>query len=233
MITVLSTGQCYTVDMRSNSTERVELQYAPNEAEDEGEQPSSRKKFSMTTARFSPDGMFIFVGTSRGDLLVYDLRCKQLVYEEKITNANIKHLEFNVAGGHLAICSSDRVVRIMKLLHGPDSKVELDTLHKLQDRVGRTPWSSISWSGNGDYIIAGADHKAAHTIYIWDRVSGTLDKILEGPKEPLLDVHVSYRRYFNIMVLIFGGIYIWSTVTTEKWGAFAAHFEELDENRCP
>ncbi len=45
----------------------------------------------------------------------------------------------------------------MKLLHGPDSKVEIDTLHKLQDRVGRTPWSSISWSGNGDYIIAG-DH---------------------------------------------------------------------------
>lgn len=28
----------------------------------------------------------------------------------------------------------------------------------------------------------------------------------------------------------FGGIYIWSTITTEKWGAFAAHFEELDEN---
>ncbi len=96
MITVLSTGQCYTVDMRSNSTERVELQYAPNEVEDEAEQPSSRKKyvnltypisgcaslaflrFSMTTARFSPDGMFIFVGTSRGDLLVYDLRCKQV-----------------------------------------------------------------------------------------------------------------------------------------------------------
>ena len=70
---------------------------------------------------------------------------------------------------------------------------------------------------------------------------------MEGPKEPLLDVHVSYCQYFNVIVLIsddqchplmsmicsvntFGGIYIWSTVTTEKWGAFAAHFEELDEN---
>lgn len=27
-----------------------------------------------------------------------------------------------------------------------------------------------------------------------------------------------------------GLIYIWATVSTEKWGAFAAHFEELDEN---
>lgn len=27
-----------------------------------------------------------------------------------------------------------------------------------------------------------------------------------------------------------GLIYIWATVTTEKWGAFAANFEELDEN---
>lgn len=27
-----------------------------------------------------------------------------------------------------------------------------------------------------------------------------------------------------------GLIHIWSTTTTEKWGAFAAGFEELDEN---
>lgn len=27
-----------------------------------------------------------------------------------------------------------------------------------------------------------------------------------------------------------GLIYIWATSSTEKWGAFAAHFEELDEN---
>ncbi|KAF8332697.1 WD40-repeat-containing domain protein [Cantharellus anzutake] len=230
LLAVLSTGQCYTVDTRNGSTERVELQYSPNEAEDEAEQPTSRKKFSITTARFSPDGMLVFVGTSRGDLLVYDLRSKQLVHEEKISNANIKHLEFSAAGGHLAICSSDRVVRIMKRIHASEAQVEMETFQKLQDRVGRTPWSSISWSGNGDYVIAGADHKAAHTIYIWDRVSGNLDKILEGPKEPLLDVHCHPLKSTICSVNTYGGIYIWSTVTTEKWGAFAAHFEELDEN---
>lgn len=36
----------------------------------------------------------------------------------------------------------------------------------------------------------GAAHKAAHNIYIWDRGAGALVKILEGPREPLVDVDV-------------------------------------------
>lgn len=36
----------------------------------------------------------------------------------------------------------------------------------------------------------GAGHRISHDIYIWDRSSGTLVKVLEGPKHPLDDVHV-------------------------------------------
>jgi len=33
--------------------------------------------------------------------------------------------------------------------------------------------------------------KAAHDIYVWERAMGSLIKILEGPKEELIDVDVS------------------------------------------
>jgi COMPASS component SWD1 len=95
----------------------------------------------------------------------------------------------------------------------------------------------------------GAALKAAHTIYVWDHETGTLDKILEGPREPLQDVHVSISKHQGDFSSLTSGhqkchparssicsvntaglIYVWATVTTEKWGAFAANFEELDEN---
>ena len=38
--------------------------------------------------------------------------------------------------------------------------------------------------------VAGAGHKGAHNIYIWDRVTGALAKILEGPKDPCEDLTV-------------------------------------------
>jgi COMPASS component SWD1 len=41
------------------------------------------------------------------------------------------------------------------------------------------------------FVFLGADNKASHNIYIWDRDSGGLSKILEGPKDPLEDLDVS------------------------------------------
>ena len=82
--------------------------------------------------------------------------------------------------------------------------------HRFQDLVNRTPWNGCGFSRDGEYIIGGASfsprfsvetrltwswdlgagHKASHNIYIWDRESGGLIKILEGPKDPLEDLDV-------------------------------------------
>lgn len=39
------------------------------------------------------------------------------------------------------------------------------------------------------YFLA-STYRSAHVIYIWDRNTGSLVKILEGPKEEFIDVDV-------------------------------------------
>jgi len=45
----------------------------------------------------------------------------------------------------------------------------------------RTMWKKCCFSGNGEYIVAGTARH--HTLYIWDKASGNLVKILSGQKE--------------------------------------------------
>jgi len=45
--------------------------------------------------------------------------------------------------------------------------------------------------------MGGAGHKGAHEIHLWDRDSGRLNKILEGPKDPCADLDVSTNRWID------------------------------------
>lgn len=49
--------------------------------------------------------------------------------------------------------------------------------------------------------MGGAGHKQAHNIFIWDRDGGTLIKVLEGPKEPLVTCDVSLDGVRNFSSL--------------------------------
>ncbi len=62
---------------------------------------------------------------------------------------------------------------------------------KAMDVVGSTRWSGVGFTGDGEYCYGGASNPAKHNIYIWTRTTGVLNKILEGPREPLYDVDVS------------------------------------------
>lgn len=42
-----------------------------------------------------------------------------------------------------------------------------------------------------DGLQKGAGTKVSHNIYVWDRATGTLVKVLEGPKDSLDDCDVS------------------------------------------
>ncbi|PWN48279.1 WD40 repeat-like protein [Violaceomyces palustris] len=108
--------------------------------------------------------------------------------------------------------------------------LEVKVQHKFQDLVNRTPWNGVGFSGDSEYVMGGAANKAAHNVYIWDRASSSLVKILEGPREPLIDVDWHPTRPMLASVSTSGAVYLWLTPVAEIWSAYAPGFEELEEN---
>merc|ERR1711934_930956 len=85
-------------------------------------------------------------------------------------------------------------------------------------------------SGDADYACAGSSTTVAHKISIWERGSGHLQKILEGPKEGILDLQWHPTRPIIASVSTLGVVYVWDKSYTENWSAFAPDFTELEEN---
>lgn len=150
-----------------------------------GKRGSRRKRQAATVARFNPSGDLIYVGTSQGTLHLFDCRTKVLVHTEQISNNNsIKSLEFDSKGVSIVLNSNDRIIRVYSLKFAPGALIPTMMLdHKFQDTIVRTPWQGCGFGA--EYVVAGAGHKDSHQIFIWDRSSGILTKILDGPKDPL------------------------------------------------
>lgn len=91
----------------------------------------------------------------------------------------------------MVVNANDRIIRLFATRDdGPPEQQ-----HKFQDLVNKIHWNQCCLSSDSDYVIGGSAHQAEHNIFIWDRIGGNLVKILEGPKEPLEDLTVSYCTY--------------------------------------
>ena len=63
-------------------------------------------------------------------------------------------------------------------------------LPPLSPSLSRTQWKKCTFSGDGEFIVAGSHRQ--HALYIWDKGTGSLAKMLTGQKgETLLDIAVS------------------------------------------
>lgn len=218
----------------------------PPTADNNDDEEAHASTSSITAARFTPDARYVVAGTSKGSLLVFDAQTGDYLDEKKVLSANsgVKELAFDASGRFLVVNCNDRAVRMLSVttsateaddVEARGSKrrktsLELTLLHKIQDMIQRSAWNNLGFSPNSDYIYAGAAHRASHNVYIWDRSSGVLVKILEGPKDWLVGVDWHPDRPMLASVSNMGIIYLWFTPTEEIWSAYAPGFEELEEN---
>lgn len=237
LVVVLQTQQAFLIDQRrrsdesegnSSSTKRTELGI---ESGDAG---------SILSATISPDGECIVLGTSKGDLLLLHLDTQQLIERINSGSSGVREVALDKSGRTLVTNSNDRAVRWYSFASTKSAasqendaipiQVNCTLQHKFQDLINRTPWSGIGFSGDGEYVFGGATHKAAHNIYIWDRGAGVLDKILQGPRDSLVNVDWHPNRPMLASVSHTGAINVWFNMPTEIWSAYAPGFEELEEN---
>lgn len=99
-----------------------------------------------------------------------------------------------------------------------------------QDQIGRTRWNGIGLSADGEYIYAGAANAEKHSVYVWGRVLGRLNRTIEGPKDALADVDWHPTRPAMASLSRNGDIHLWCVPSEENWSAYAPGFEELEEN---
>ena len=132
---------------------------------------------------------FAYFGDKQGCVYVYDLKTKSLVIRERPGGSvsGIKQVKANDLD-ELLVSSNDRCIRLFQVSR---SAPVLSLRLKIKDLVNRFHWSQVSFSGDNEYVVAGTMSKERHNVYIWDKVSGNLLKILEGPSEGLFDFSVS------------------------------------------
>ncbi|WWD07268.1 hypothetical protein V865_005365 [Kwoniella europaea PYCC6329] len=226
ILVTLTCGEVVLVDLRDGSRTVLE-DVVEGEEDQEREEIDRRKKSTMACAVFSPCGSRIYAGTTNGMLLIIDPISKFVRQRAKLATSAIRQLRFDASGHNIITSASDRALRILSV--DPLTST-LTPLHRFQDLVNRTPWHAIGFSGDGEYVMGGAGHKMAHNVFIWDRESTVLIKVLEGPKEPLIDCDWHPTRPVIASIATSGDVHIWQTSSPDNWAAFAPGFEELEEN---
>ncbi|CAA0831464.1 Protein RBL [Striga hermonthica] len=211
--------------------------------------------FSPTAACFNKRGDLVYVGNFKGEILIVDHNSMKIRAFVPIAGSGvIKNISFSRNGQYLLTNSNDRTIRIYENLlpvkgglqaldELSKQLVEQDEIEKLkgvgsrclalfrefQDSVTRVHWKAPCFSGDGEWVVGGSANKGEHKMYIWDR-AGHLVKILEGPKEALIDLAWHPIHPIVVSVSLTGLVYIWAKDYTENWSAFAPDFKELEEN---
>lgn len=204
-------------------------------AHPKGQEDSKDKHLTLTSV-FTPDeeGSYIFAGTSKGWINIFDLSTLNKVHSVKVANANIKNVVISPNGRKLAVNASDRIIRQINLsdiINTAPEEWEFEVEHKYQDVVNRLQWNTVAFNHNGDFLCASTFGQLSQDLYVWETSLGSLIKILEGSSEELVDLKWNYPRcMIGSTGLDSGTIYLWLVPFPQKWSALAPDFVEIEEN---
>ncbi|WIA12939.1 hypothetical protein OEZ85_006554 [Tetradesmus obliquus] len=102
----------------------------------------------------------------------------------------------------------------------------------LEEGTAVTAVVDVALSGEGEHVAGGIAGKQEHRVYLWSRLYGKLERILEGPRnENIVDLAWHPTRSLLVTLSGNGKVYLWAQVFNENWSAFAPDFQELDENQ--
>ncbi|TIA89110.1 hypothetical protein E3P99_02223 [Wallemia hederae] len=222
ILITLSTQQTFIVDVEHKHTKTEIGQLWENGTNGEVIQRSQ-----MTTAKFSSNGQYILGGTSQGCIIVFELPSLNVISESAICNGAIKQIALDRRDRLIACTSRDRTIRVASMHEDMNG---IEPLFRFADEIDRTIWNGVAFSNDNEYVIGGSGHKASHYIYIWDTTSGTLLKVVEGPRNPLHDVIWHPTKPHMASIDSQGQILTWTTNNKQRWAAFAPGFEELEAN---
>lgn len=104
---------------------------------------------------------------------------------------------------------------------------------EFREALDNVKWRCASVSRDGEVVMGGAVLKDRHVIYLWERVSGRLLRVLEGPQVGLQSClwHPSPYRSMLLTVTVAGGLFIWAYIIAENWDVFAPGFRSLSHNK--
>eukprot|EP00045_Choanoeca_perplexa_P013222 m.148317 g.148317 ORF g.148317 m.148317 type:complete len:507 (+) comp16281_c0_seq1:105-1625(+) len=187
---------------------------------------AKRASTVATVACYSRSGAHLYVGTPQGGLQQLDastLKILKSVSTDAGKDGAIKDMSLSNDGRYLVVASSDRFIRLF-------DAADLDPLHKIQDSVNKVRWRSCCFSAKSDYIMAGAIKDHDHHIYIWERETATLAKILTGEAQGLAATLWHPHKPMIVSLSSVGRIYLWGVTYSDNWSAFAPDFKEVEDN---
>ena len=104
----------------------------------------------------------------------------------------------------------------------------LEVTNKFSDSVSPTPWHSVSFSSNGNYVLGCPADRTMHTISVWDHENNALAEKMHGPKEHVRDV-----QWHPIRLGSGGGCVIWQRgAKGSSLSCTAQRFKEVESKAC-
>gem|GEM_PF-5861162 len=132
----------------------------------------------VRTMEFSPDGKALYVGSSRGNLTVYDLSTKSKVRSWKACANFLMRIHFSPDGNNLYTVGGDGLVRTWRLPEGKEVPLP-------DGYIGRPVFA---WSRARNTMAVGDEQGR---IDLWDATGARITRTLQTKSEPIVQLAFS------------------------------------------